>query len=214
MQSVIFDIDGTLIESTDFDSRLYRQAVTDVLGAVTIRDDWDDYRHVTDGGILRELLEENGISSSASAFGAVKERFIDLVESHLGLEPCTPVRGAAELLRQLDNSETHQIGLATGGWRRTAVAKLESAGLDFAGIPFCSSDDAEDRQEIMRRCLQNIPKPTGSVVYVGDGPWDLRASKGLGWGFIAVGDRLQKIHEPWIRDFARGELEAVLSRLH
>ena len=41
----------------------------------------------------------------------------------------------------------------------------------------------------------------GRTVYVGDGEWDLRASRDLNWGFIAIGRNLQGKHGLWIRDF-------------
>lgn len=51
--AAIFDIDGTLVESSGFEDELYVAAVRDVLGDVCIRESWSTYRHVTDTGILR-----------------------------------------------------------------------------------------------------------------------------------------------------------------
>ena len=53
MIAVIFDIDGTLVESAGFEDDLYVAAVRDVLGDVCIRKTWNTYRHVTDTGILK-----------------------------------------------------------------------------------------------------------------------------------------------------------------
>ncbi len=51
--AAIFDIDGTLVESSGFEDELYVAAVRDVLGDVCIREEWSTYRHVTDTGVLR-----------------------------------------------------------------------------------------------------------------------------------------------------------------
>ena len=59
--AVIFDIDGTLVESSGFEDNLYVAAVRDVLGDVCIRKTWNTYSHVTDTGILRQIMEENRI---------------------------------------------------------------------------------------------------------------------------------------------------------
>ncbi|MCY3773279.1 MAG: hypothetical protein OXG98_14835 [Gemmatimonadetes bacterium] len=59
--AAIFDIDGTLVESSGFEDELYVAAVRDVLGNVCIRERWSTYRHVTDTGILRQIMEENRI---------------------------------------------------------------------------------------------------------------------------------------------------------
>src|SRR5579862_9125421 len=79
---VIFDIDGTLIDSNDFDSRFYASAVRHVLGKdVMIRPGWIDYRHVTDSGILQELCADNGIDS-ASYKKRVRACFGELVTGY------------------------------------------------------------------------------------------------------------------------------------
>ena len=41
--AVIFDIDGTLVESSGFEDDLYVAAVRDVLGDVCIRKAWNTY---------------------------------------------------------------------------------------------------------------------------------------------------------------------------
>lgn len=51
--AAIFDIDGTLVESTGFEDELYVAAVRDVLGDVCIREEWSTYTHVTDMCILK-----------------------------------------------------------------------------------------------------------------------------------------------------------------
>ena len=55
MHLVMFDIDGTLVDSAGFDSELYVEAVRSVLN-VEIDSDWNAYEHVSDSGILEEVL--------------------------------------------------------------------------------------------------------------------------------------------------------------
>lgn len=55
--AVIFDIDGTLVESSGFEDDVYISAIGDVLGDVCIRKEWSTYRHVTDTGVLRQIME-------------------------------------------------------------------------------------------------------------------------------------------------------------
>jgi FMN phosphatase YigB (HAD superfamily) len=52
---VVFDIDGTLVDSSEFDGQLYAQAIYDVV-RVEVDCDWSRYKNVTDSGILDEIL--------------------------------------------------------------------------------------------------------------------------------------------------------------
>lgn len=55
MHLVMFDIDGTLVDSNGFDGALFARAVREELG-VPVDTTWQSYRHVTDSGVLEELL--------------------------------------------------------------------------------------------------------------------------------------------------------------
>jgi phosphoglycolate phosphatase-like HAD superfamily hydrolase len=55
MQLVMFDIDGTLVDTAGIDSDLYAAAMRSVLG-VEVDTTYASYAHVTDSGVLEELL--------------------------------------------------------------------------------------------------------------------------------------------------------------
>ena len=83
MHAVILDIDGTLLESQEIDGSLYLAAIREVLGAVRIRESWDLYRNVTDGGILEEILHDNSLPVTPQTFNAVREIFVDSIGRHV-----------------------------------------------------------------------------------------------------------------------------------
>src|SRR5215470_10025349 len=88
---VIFDIDGTLVDSTEFEGRLYVAAVLWVLGRVPIRSNWGDYEDVSDSGILRQICHENGLGASLCE-RLVRARFGELVSEHLRQQgSCQPL---------------------------------------------------------------------------------------------------------------------------
>jgi hypothetical protein len=58
LKAIIFDIDGTLIESMAIDSKLYFSSVTTVLGPVDFRESVSDYDNVTDSGIISQLADD------------------------------------------------------------------------------------------------------------------------------------------------------------
>ena len=191
MHAVIFDIDGTLLQSAAVDEALYVEAILSVLGDVQFRPSLEDYDFVTDAGILSQVLDDNGIAHRSKAVSAIKTTFVDALRCHISERgPFQEIPGAKDLLDALRESATHVVGIATGGWRESAVLKLTSAGFDLAGLSFATSDDAHDRKEIMRIALTGLGAAIDSVTYYGDGPWDRDACAELGWQFIAVGPAL------------------------
>jgi phosphoglycolate phosphatase-like HAD superfamily hydrolase len=198
---VIFDVDGTLVQSASFEDTLYIAAVRSSLGEVFIRRDWSEYEHVTDVGILRGICRENRIAPG-DCEDLIRSRFGALVSDHLlRLGPCAPIPGAIPFLNELHARGDVEVGIATGGWGHTARMKLDSAGFELAGIPIASSDDGCERTRIMEKCRAQMSS-TGATVYVGDAEWDLRASELLRWRFIGVGSRLRGRCPDWVPDFS------------
>lgn len=189
--AVIFDIDGTLLHSADADELLYKQAVERVLGPVRFRDGLLDYSHVSDSGILLQILYDNGLASDATLIAAIKDQFLAATKEYVTrFGPFQEVAGAMRLIARLQQSERHAVAIATGGWRHTAKFKLASAGFELNGVPLRTSDDALDRVEIMLLALRSIGDGPDSVTYYGDGPWDELACQKLGWAFRPVGATL------------------------
>jgi phosphoglycolate phosphatase-like HAD superfamily hydrolase len=198
MTGIIFDLDGTLIDSYDLDEKLYREAVVSEVPGVLFRRSWHDYRHSTDSGILSEILEELELDTG-DHYDAVRRRFGELMTKHLqSSNHCAPIAGAAELLHGLRQTSDIRIGIATGGWRHTAVMKLQAAGLWDPGIPMSTADDAHSRTDIMRICAGKMDASVSDFVYVGDALWDMKAARELGWRFIGIGNRLTGKCESWV----------------
>lgn len=201
---IIFDIDGTLVESVAIDDRLYGDAVRDTLGNVVLRERWSNYTHISDAGILREICDDNALRFD-DVHQSVRTQFGELFRAELDQRPCRPLNGALECFRSLvDRSDVH-IGIATGGWGHTARMKIESAGFDKRDVPFASSDDHHVRTSIMSHCRQQMPA-SEVTVYVGDGEWDMKAAAELGWVFVGVGERLRGRCEKWAADLSISNL--------
>jgi phosphoglycolate phosphatase-like HAD superfamily hydrolase len=205
MRLVLFDIDGTLTRTNETDDRCFLIALSEALGAARIDPDWDRYPDVTDSGIAWTAFETHRRTlPSAEDLRFLRARFVALLRQEFARDPdlCIAVPGAAAAVDGLAERRGYAVGLATGGWRESAELKLRHAGLWRAGLPFASASDARVRDEIMLLAAQRAGASGGvpgfeSVVYVGDGAWDVRAARRLGWGFIgigagAAGDRLRR----------------------
>ena len=202
MIAIIFDVDGTLVESTNFDDVYYLSAVKEVLGEVYIHNDWRNYKNVTDTGILRQIMKENKIQEGGQ-IAEVRAKFGELVSQYLqkGGE-CRPIAGAVHLINKRLATDGYEIGFATGGWEHTAKMKLRHAGFNLRNTVLTSSDDGDERIVIMKKCLLSLGNRFHRIVYVGDAEWDMQATQRLGWHFIGVGTWLKGKCKFWVEDFS------------
>lgn len=190
MKTIILDIDGTLIDSMGVDPKLYFASIERVLGPIGLRE-LSDYDHVTDSGILDQILDENDFSNRGEITASVKAIFIEGLHRHIEDSGSFPViEGAVQFVERLRGSNEARVAIATGCWRESALLKLQTAGFNIDGIPLATSDHSSSRIEIMLSALQMTGSDGGDVTYFGDAEWDQRACHDLGWNFIAVGPRL------------------------
>lgn len=197
-QVFILDLDGTLMPSAEIDNECFWQAV---FGCFEMRDrlpDLRDFKHVTDSGILDEwCIRELGRPPSDTETREIKHQFVQLLEAAFMLEPkhFKPFSGVNEWLKEVSEVDHVYTGIATGGWEDSARLKLKLSGLDRFDLPLASSDDAVSRTGIMQVAAQRIlgsqPVNQEDFTYVGDGTWDLQASRELGWRFVGIADGIR-----------------------
>lgn len=201
MKHIMFDIDGTLIQSYELDSQCYVASVESVLG-ITPSTDWGSYKHTTDSGILREII--SSLPSSVtfeSVEKKVKQVFLSNLKSAIDKQPIIPIDGAITFFDELKNRKDFSVSIATGGWKESAILKLKSAGFELNDVVIASADDHHSRVEIMKQALGNLIEPE-DVIYFGDGEWDKKACENLNFKFVLVGRRIN--HWPNIYDFHSG----------
>lgn len=201
MHLLMFDVDGTLTNTTRIDHECYVRAVCETLRVESVDSDWAAYRHVTDSGIVAELLERARLPLALAI--NVKHRFVEMLQDAVmrGARICA-IPGAGEVLATLARTDDVQPAIATGAWRDSAKFKLVAAGLDARGIPMATSDDSYCRTSIMRTAYARALRTAGvdtfeTVTYVGDASWDLRAAGELGWAFLgrACGRRAERLRD-------------------
>ena len=172
------------------DPELYFWSIEQVLGPVCLRD-LNDYDHVTDSGILGQIIEENGFPDASGLVDSVKALFLNGLNRHITDIGAFPViDGAVQFVDRLRTSKDTRMAIATGCWRESALLKLQTSGFNIEGIPMATSDDSPSRVEIMQSALRMTGSAAEAVTYYGDAEWDQLACRDLGWNFVAVGPRL------------------------
>ncbi|MEH6557631.1 MAG: HAD family hydrolase [Oceanicoccus sp.] len=204
MHHVMFDVDGTLVESFEFDEACYLDAVYRALGD-KLDNDWSQYPHISDAGILDyHLAKKDRLHERIEIQASVKSTFIANIKEHLAQSPTKEVDGAAQFITYLKRRKNVSLSIATGGWGETARLKLTSAGIDVSGIPMVSSNDHFSRIEIMKMALRKAAVPPEyDLTYFGDAEWDKQACEALAFNFVLVGNRIE--HTQAISDFTSPE---------
>jgi|TARA_Y100000310_G_scaffold328577_1_gene396920 phosphoglycolate phosphatase-like HAD superfamily hydrolase len=203
MHLVMFDVDGTLTASHQYDSECYIAAIKDVLQIEKVDMNWISYLHATDTYIAIEIFNSAlGRAPSEQELNRVLDRFMfHLQRTHAERsELYREIPGAKGLLRFLQASSQYAISIATGGWNAPARYKLVCSGFEIDEIPMASASDSYVREEIMKVAADRALSHYGvgqfdSVTYVGDAVWDTRASANLGYDFIGVGSNLESLQK-------------------
>jgi len=185
---VVFDIDGTLTRTYSLDEELFARTFFE-LYRWNLDTDWTRYRHATDQGIAEEGLSRYlGRSAVEAEIVPIRERYMALLGNELAHDPqALQVPGAGAAI-QRTIAAGYSVAFATGCWEASARLKLARAGIDINGLPLSTCDDSVDRFEILRLATERAKRmqPVKHAVYVGDGPWDLAASRNLGIAFIGI----------------------------
>ena len=189
----VLDLDGTLMPSAEIDNACYWQAVFGFFDRHGPIPDLHGFQHVSDSGILQEWCRrELGREPGAGETRQIKQLFGQHLETAHTRQPhlFSPMPGATDWLTAISASGHVFAGIATGGWEHSARLKLKLSGLDRFALPLASADDAVRRTDIMQIAVQRLPGSQviekTAITYIGDGVWDLLASRELDWDFIGI----------------------------
>jgi phosphoglycolate phosphatase-like HAD superfamily hydrolase len=187
---ILFDIDGTLTATCESDARCFVTAFDRIFGLPCPSTDWHTYEHVTDSGIVDEiLLKARGKGVTHQELETFSLAYVDEMKSDHAKHPndYQEIPGARRLLDALSReSGLRPIALATGCMRRSAMFKLSCAGIDAAAVPGGFADDAMTRAGIAQTAVARSNAQPDDIVYVGDGVWDVVTSADLGFRFIGI----------------------------
>lgn len=194
MHLLLFDIDGTLINSSRIGRVALGRALTAVFGTTGALETYE-FAGKTDRRIVHDLLAAEGWAPAE-----VEARLPQLDEAMAaaGRELFTPKTiwacpGVPALLEELARREGVMLALLTGNIRDTVSLKLTAAGIDPGRfIAGAYGSDSRERDALFDIALDRVRQSTGvtfaspDVTVIGDTPADIRCARSGGSRAVAV----------------------------
>ncbi len=193
MTAIIFDIDGTLTNTTKVDDKCFIQAFKTVFGIDISNQNWSELNNVTDWGITEEIILKNWsrIPTEIEYENMISE-FVAQLQSELNAnkKQFQEINGALNFINFLRKKSNITIGIATGGWEKSANLKLKSIGIDSAEFAISTSNHFKTREDILSKTIRNLKEnwknKIDRIIYFGDGTWDFLTCEKLNIEFIGI----------------------------
>ena len=156
---------------------------------------------MTDKGILQTFIERQAPHFQIDDLEKrVKPVFVKKIKAYLAQTPVLEIKGAKAFIEKLKSNDQIMLSFATGGWKESAIAKLESAGFDISGIAMVSSNDHYSREVIMQMARAKVEgNKSYPITYFGDAQWDVNTCQALEVNLVIVGNRVA--YKQSIEDF-------------
>ena len=179
-RTILFDLDGTLIDSIELILASHRHATLEVLGASPSD---DVLRQGIGVPLLTQMrtLDATRAEDLVTSYRAFNHRMHD--------ELLRPYTGVLELCARL-REEGATLGVVTS--KSLLVVEMAFARLPFAPLldVVVTSDQTEHhkpRPEPILEALRRLDRGAAGACYVGDSPFDLQAAHAAGVAAIGVG---------------------------
>ncbi|MFL5942316.1 MAG: HAD family hydrolase [Gaiellaceae bacterium] len=190
--TVLFDLDGTVVDSGAIILASMRHATREVLGR-----DYSDEE-------LLQAVGGPGLEAQMSALAPEHvERLVDVYRAHNeplhdDLEACVGMEDVLVRLR----GEGRRLGIVTAKRRTTVELAFDRVPLGHLFETIVGGDETERHKpdpEPLLLAAERLGADPAGTAYVGDSPFDVRAAKAAGMFAVAV---------TWGRIHERARLEA------
>src|SRR2546421_432718 len=208
-ETVLFDLEGTVVDSGAIILASMRHATREVLG-----------RDYSDEDLL-QAVGGPGLEAQMSALAPDHvDRLVDVYRAHNeplhdDLEACA---GMEDVLVQLREEGRH-LGVVTAKRRSTVELAFDRVPLGHLFETVVGGDETEKHKpdpEPLLLAAHRMHATPGETAYIGDSPFDIRAAKAAGmyavavtWGRIHDRDRLAREGPDATRDAPMGSLDKV-----
>jgi HAD superfamily hydrolase (TIGR01549 family) len=183
MKALIFDLDGTLVDTVYPHTLAWQKALADHGICCPA---WTIHRRIGMSGTLlvKAIAREQRRSLSEAEIDRLGKHHARLF--HKIAPACSPLPGAVELLSHLRKSKIAH-GIATSGKRAEIKSSLKALSLRAATIVVDGDMVTEVKPEpdLFLLCQQKLQVDRGDCLVVGDAVWDIHAARRC--GIMSVG---------------------------
>jgi len=182
MKALIFDLDGTLIDSVYPHTLAWQQTLHEAELRVPA---WEVQRHIGISGklLVRTVARARGRSFDEAAIEQLEARHDELFRDYAPLQ--LPLPGAIDLLRFLAEHEV-AYGIATSGRRSEVQGSLQALGIGPDTVVICGdTGSGKPEPDLFVACQQQLGEPPADCLIVGDSVWDVHSARRA--GILAIG---------------------------
>jgi len=173
IRAVIFDVDGTLVDSNDGHARAW----VDALAEAGYQVPFERIRPLIGMGGDKVLPLVAGLSSDDAKGKRIAERR-DAIFAERYLPQARPLPGAHDLLRRL-YTEGFRLAVASSSKKDLLERLLKLVGAEDVFEVTTSSDDMDSSKpdpDVVHVALERLREPAADVVMIGDTPYDIEAA--------------------------------------
>ena len=195
MYAVLFDIDGTLVQTGGAGQLAFAETFAAEFGVPQISGA-ARFAGRSDRAIAMELLKVHGLPATEDNWRHFRSAYLKRLPEALIRQQGKVLPGVGELLDALDTVMHSAVGLLTGNIREGAAKKLDYYGLGrrfaFGGF----GDDTNDRCEIAAIALAEAERhiaersgrrvPLWGAMVIGDTIHDIRCARAIGAVAVAM----------------------------
>ena len=165
---VVFDLDGTVVDTVELIVKSFRYATSTVLGRVLP----DEFIIAGVGRPLRTQMERLSADHAQELFDVYREynhrRHDELIRGYDGIEEVLDALKAAG----------RRTGIVTSKSRDTTAMAFRAVGLEARfDVVVTASDTTEHKPSPapLQLCLQRLGATPAGSIYIGDSPYDIQA---------------------------------------
>jgi pyrophosphatase PpaX len=176
---VVFDLDGTVVDTVELIVESFRYATSTVLGKVLP----DEFILAGVGRPLRTQMERLSAEHARALYDVYREynhrRHDELIRGYDGIEEVLDALQAAG----------RRTGIVTSKSRDTTAMAFRAVGLEERfDVVVTATDTTEHKPSPvpLQLCLQRLDATAAGSIYVGDSPFDIQAGAAAGMATAAV----------------------------